>query len=275
MGMNMRISRQALLLFLAPGALAAAPAGCADHPAPIADAVRGVVLGTSGSPRPGARVVLDELVGPTVLTDERGAFSLREVAPGLHTLHVLHNEAREAATLEFEMPSGGLELEPVTLAACDDQATLEPCTWLEGKPVLSRQLFDRIELGQQFGQVLTDNLAISGENSDGTIFVKLAIIGDFAQGGTLRLEDPDERQVISLLSVTDLAGFHFYALRGGTLDVVVERSGDGHLYEVTGSNLVFLYQDWNGLNDPTYTVEIGSLAFAGQAQPLLRADEPL
>jgi hypothetical protein len=269
----MRISRQALLLSMAPGALAAL-ASCTDAVAPAADAVTGVVVDTSGSPRPGARVVLDALGGRTALTDERGAFSLGEVTPGQHVLHVLHNEAREAATLPFEMPQGGLALEPVRLAACDGPAALEPCTWLEGRPVLSRRLFDALALDNHFGQVQSDNLAVSGERIDGTLFLKFAIAGDFAQGGTLRLEDPDPNEVASLLSLTDQAGVHFYALRGGTLDVLVERSGDGHVYEVTGRGLVFLYQDWSGDTDPTYTVEIGSLTLAGQAQPPFQADAP-
>lgn len=271
----MRMSMRTLLLFMAPGALLATLAGCADPADPAVDAVHGVVVDASGSPRPGARVVLDELGGPTALTDERGAFSLSEVAPGRHALHVLHNEARQAATLELEVPPGGVELEPVMLAACDDQAALEPCTWLEGKPVLSRGLLGVLEVDAPFGQVLPDNLAVSGESNSGTIFLKLAIAGDFAQGGSLRLEDPDPGQLDSLLSLTDQVGVHFYVLGSGTLDVLVERNGDGHMYKVTGTNLVYLYQDWSGFIDPTYTVEIGSLTLAGEAQPLLWADEPL
>jgi hypothetical protein len=271
----MRDSTKAWLLSLVPGALAATLVGCADDAPGAIGIVSGTVVDANGSPRSSARVAVDELAGITALTDENGAFALAKVEAGSHTLFVLHSEMRQAAKVAIEVPPDGeLALEPVMLTACDGLGDPEPCSWLEGKPVLSRGLIPVLDLVQPYGQVYAGSLDAGGQSEDSRIFLKLSIVGDFSEGGTLRLENPSPADIASLLSLTDAAGTHFYLLEKGVLDVSVSADPNGYTYKIAGTDLVFLYQDWNGFPDPTYTIEIGSMTLVGQAQPVPSDDGP-
>ena len=271
----MRTSLKAWLLSLVPGALAATLVACADDAPGAIGIVNGTVVDASGRPRPDARVALDELAGITALTDESGAFTLAKVEAGPHMLYVLHSEMRQAAKLAIDVPlEGELTLEPVMLTICDGQGDPEPCSWLEGKPVLSRGLIPVLDLVQPYGTVYAGSLDVGGQTDDSRIYLKLSIVGDFRDGGTLRLENPSPADIASLLSLTDAAGTHFYLLEKGVLDVSVTADPNGHTFKISGTDLVFLYQDWSGFPDPTYTIEIGSLTLVGQAQLVPSDDGP-
>jgi hypothetical protein len=255
------------LLFAVPGCLD--QGGQDTSPGQTAGTLRGVIVDDSGTPVPGARVIVDDLDGPVGFAGKDGAFTLDGVGLGAHELHAIDDLGDRGATVRFEMKEAEEELAPVELEPCG--TAVQPCGQFDAEPVNAQLVIDELVLETQFGQVLADNLAVSGESSDRLTFLKFAVPGDFSGGGTLSLDDPGAAGVASLLSMIDANGVHFYALASGEIEIEVTAGGDGHDYQFIGTNLVLVYQQTTGEIVNEYTVEIGSLTLAGRATPIDQA----
>lgn len=250
--------------------LLAAPA-CLDQSSPgpdlTAGAIRGVIVDGSGNPVPGARVIVDDLDGPVGFAGANGAFTLGGVSPGAHELHAIDDLGNRGATVRFELTTEEKELEPVEISPCEGGTAVQPCGQFDADPADPQLVIDELVLETQTGQVLAESLDVSGESSDRLTFLKFSVPGDFSGGGSLSLDDPGAAGVASLLSMIDANGAHFYTLVSGEIEIEVTAGGDAPGFQLTGTDLVLVYERTTGEIVPEYTVEIGSLTLAGQSTP--------
>lgn len=284
--------------------VAAGLAGCVRESG--SGTVRGRVLDASGHPVAGARVSLDRVGGRTTLTNVRGEFSLG-ARDGGHLLLAYSAAKHAAGSVDAEVDGGIVDVGDVWLVDCDllvgggegttpmggedgavppdpDDPSIMPCVVEPPPPPVAHLQIDSLDA--EYADAFVDSWGIYGYADDGSAQAGLDfwIPAELTAGGTYSAhvlndyEDGEVQAHVGLFTWGDPDGWgYYYVLREGNVSVTVSDDGDGDpetlAFSFTGTNLVFDYAGWNGI-EPEYTASVGSATASGHAWRYVPPEPP-
>lgn len=259
--------------------------------------VRGRVVDVTGQPISGARVAVDRLGGRSTVTNARGEFRIA-AKDGQRTLLAFSVALDAGASTQVAVTDGDVvDAGDVTLVDCtvlaeaapggapapdedgmmpsDGSDPSMPCLYEPPPPPAEHVSI--ASLAGDFASGFVDPWGVSGyaDDSSAQAGFDFWIAADVAAGGAFSghvVNDYTNGIVeahVGLFTYGDATGWgHYYLLREGDVSVTVTDDGDGDpstlAFTFSGSNLVFEYAGWNGI-DGGYTADVGAATASGDA----------